>query len=123
MPIINNIKTILAISGIALLLICWFYISLLKSQIETKTAENLKLKNDLEISVSIANANAEAVKKADLEHKKTLEILNQVNTSLQETTYLNRALEQEILMMDEEHNAPVANVLENLRLKKFKGKQ
>ncbi len=121
MQILSNIRLILAISAAAALTGGWLYIGVLKSQLERKDIEFAAAAAALQSAVDTANANAEAVQKADAEHKRTLSLLNQVQTSLSETALLNRELEREIASTAADLDGDVAPVLENLRKRKFAG--
>lgn len=121
MPILSNFRLILTISATAIFAGGWLYISILKSQIEKKDIELAAAAVALQTAVDTANSNAEAVRNADAEHKRTLSLLNQVQSSLSETAFLNRELEREIVSTTAENNGDVAPVLENLRKRKFAG--
>lgn len=121
MPILSNIRLILTISAAAALTGGWLYIDMLKSQIEKKDIELAAAAAALQSAVDTANANAEAVQRAYAEHKRTLSLLNQVQTSLNETSVLNRELEREISSTAADLDGEVAPVLENLRKRKFAG--
>ncbi len=121
MPIFSNIRIILGLLLAAILLGGWLYISHLKSKLAESDAQLVLANAQLKITVDVANANADAVKQADAEHKRTLALLNEVQTSLNETSVLNRELEREIASTTPENDGPVAPVLENLRKKKFAG--
>lgn len=121
MPFLSNIRIMLGISLAAILIGGWLYISHLKSKLAESDAQLVLANAQLKITADVANANAEAVIKADAEHKRTLALLNQVQTSLQETAVLNRELEREIASGDAGADGPVAPVLENLRKRKFAG--
>lgn len=121
MTLLSNLRLILAIMLAAILIGGWLYISHLKSKLAETDAQLALANAQLKITVDVANANAEAVKQADVEHKRTLALLNQVQTSLQETAVLNRELEREIASGDAGADGPVAPVLENLRKRKFAG--
>lgn len=121
MSILSNLRLILAIILAAILIGGWLYISHLKSKLAESDAQLALANAQLKITVDVANANAEAVKQADAEHKRTLELLNQVTSSLQETSLLNRELEREIAAADADQDGPVAPVLEQLRKRKFAG--
>ncbi|MGQ5718835.1 hypothetical protein [Pseudochrobactrum asaccharolyticum] len=117
----SNLRIILTISAAAVLTGGWLYIGMLKSQIEKKDVELAAAAAALQSAVDTANMNADAVKKADAEHKRTLALLNQVQTSLSETSLLNRELEREIASTAADLDGEVAPVLENLRKRKFAG--
>lgn len=119
MPILTNIRFALTITAGVALVGGWLYIDMLKSQIEKKDVELVAANAALQSAVETANSNAEAVKNADAEHKRTLALLNQVQTSLQETSFLNRELERELAATPDEEDGPVATVLEKLRKRKF----
>ncbi len=121
MPILSKLRLILAIALAAVLLAGWLYISHLKSKLAESDAQLAFANAQLKITVDVANANAEAVKQADVEHKATLALLNQVQMSLNETSLLNRELEREIASTDAGADGPVAPVLETLRKRKFAG--
>lgn len=121
MPIFSNIRIILGLLLAAILIGSWLYISHLKSKLAESDAQLAMANAQLKITVDVANSNAEAVRQADAEHKRTLDLLNQVQTSLNETSVLNRELEREIASTAPENDGPVAPVLENLRKKKFAG--
>ncbi|MPR60641.1 hypothetical protein D7027_02185 [Ochrobactrum intermedium] len=121
MPILSNIRVILGVLIAVIIIGGWLYIIHLKSQLDESDAQLALANAQLKITVDVANANAEAVKAADAEHKRTLDLLNQVQTSLQETAVLNRELEREIASGDAGADGPVAPVLENLRKRKFAG--
>lgn len=121
MPIISNLRLILALSAAFALTGGWLYIGMLKSQIEKKDIELAAAAVALQTAVDTANANAEAVKNADAEHKRTLTLLQSVQTSLNETAFLNRELEREISGTTADMDGDVAPVLENLRKRKFAG--
>lgn len=121
MPIFSNLRLILCIAIAAILIGGWLYISHLKSKLDESDAQLALANAQLKITVDVANANAEAVKQADAEHKRTLDLLNQVQTSLNETSLLNRELERELAATPVEMDGPVAPVLENLRKRKFAG--
>ncbi|MEN3142306.1 hypothetical protein ABDF71_09850 [Ochrobactrum sp. WV_118_8] len=121
MTIFSNIRLILGLSLAAIIIGGWLYISHLKSKLDESDAQLALANAQLKITVDVANANAEAVKQADAEHKRTLDLLNDVQTSLNETSVLNRELEREIASTAPENDGPVAPVLENLRKKKFAG--
>ncbi|WP_343314060.1 hypothetical protein AAIB41_02630 [Brucella sp. BE17] len=121
MPILPNIRLALTIATGVTILGGWLYIGMLKSQIEQKDAELAAANAAFQTAVDTANSNAEAVKNADAEHKRTLDLLNQVQTSLSETAFLNRELERELAATPAEMDGPVAPVLEQLRKRKFAG--
>lgn len=121
MPILTNIRFALTIVAGITLVGGWLYIGTLKSQIEKKDDELAAANAALQSAVETANSNAEAVKNADAEHKRTLDLLNQVQTSLSETAFLNRELERELAATPAEMDGPVAPVLEQLRKRKFAG--
>lgn len=121
MPTLSNIRIVLALSAAAALTGGWLYIGMLKSQIEKKDIELAAAAVALQSAVDTANANAAAVQRADAEHKRTLSLLNQVQTSLNETSVLNRELEREIAGTAADLDGEVAPVLENLRKRKFAG--
>lgn len=121
MPIFSNIRLILGLLLAVIILGGWLYISHLKSKLDESDAQLALANAQLKITVDVANANAEAVKQADAEHKRTLDLLNQVQTSLNETSLLNRELERELAATPVEMDGPVAPVLENLRKRKFAG--
>ena len=121
MPIFSNIRIILGITIVAILLGGCLYISHLKSRLAESDAQLALANAQLKLTVDVANANAEAVKQADAEHKRTLDLLNDVQTSLNETSLINRELEREIASTAPENDGPVAPVLENLRKRKFAG--
>lgn len=121
MPILFNVRLALTIAAGVTILGGWLYIGMLKSQIEKKDVEKAAAAAALQTAVDTANSNAEAIIMADAEHKKTLSLLNQVQTSLQESAFLNRELERELAATPAELDGPVAPVLENLRRKKFAG--
>lgn len=121
MPIFSNIRLILGVLIAVIIIGGWLYIIHLKSQLDESDAQLALANAQLKITVDVANANAEAVKQADAEHKRTLDLLNEVQTSLNETSILNRELEREISSTAPENDGSVAPVLENLRKKKFAG--
>jgi len=121
MPIFSNIRIILGITIVAIIIGGWLYISHLKSKLDESDAQLSLANAQLKITVDVANANAEAVKQADAEHKRTLDLLNEVQTSLNETSLINRELEREIASTTPENDGPIAPVLENLRKRKFAG--
>lgn len=121
MPILSNFRVILTISAAVIIAGGWLYIGMLKSQIEKKNIELAAAAAALQSAVDTANANAQAVQQADTEHKRTLSLLNQVQTSLSETALLNRELEREIASTAADLDGEVAPVLENLRKRKFAG--
>lgn len=121
MPILSNYRVVLTISAAVIIAGGWLYIGMLKSQIEKKDAELAVAAVALQSAVDTANANAEAVKNADAEHKRTLSLLNQVQSSLSETAFLNRELEREIAGTAADLDGNVAPVLETLRKRKFAG--
>lgn len=121
MPIFSNIRLILGLLIAAILIGGWLYISHLKSRLAETDAQLALANAQLQITIDVANSNAEAVKQADAEHKRTLALLNEVQTSLNETSILNRELEREIASTMPENDGPVAPVLENLRKRKFAG--
>lgn len=121
MPILSNLRLILGLLLAAILLASWLYIDHLKSRLAESDAQLALANAQLKLTIDVANANAEAVKSADAEHRATLELLNQVQTSLNETSILNRELEREIASSDAGADGPVAPVLENLRKRKFAG--
>lgn len=121
MPILSNLRLILTISAAVALAGGWLYIGMLKSQLEKKDVELAAAAVALQAAVDTANSNAAAVQKADAEHNRTLSLLHQVQTSLSETSLLNRELEREIAGTAAENDGDVAPVLENLRKRKFVG--
>ncbi|MDH0123317.1 hypothetical protein ABE562_04965 [Brucella intermedia] len=121
MPIFSNLRLILVLALTAALVGGWLYIRDLKSKLAESDAQLALANAQLKLTIDVANSNAEAVKQADAEHKRTLALLNQVQTSLQETAVLNRELEREIASGDAGADGPVAPVLENLRKRKFAG--
>lgn len=121
MTILSNLRLVLAIALAAILIGGWLYILHLKSQLSESDAQLALANAQLKLTVDVANANAEAVKQSDAEHKRTLELLNEVQTSLNETSVLNRKLEREIASTTPENDGSVAPVLENLRKRKFAG--
>jgi hypothetical protein len=121
MPILSNIRLALTLAAGVALIGGWLYIGMLRTQIEKKDVELAAAAAALQSAVDTANANAEAVKNADAEHRRTLDLLNQVQTSLSETAFLNRELEREIASTVPENDGPVAPVLEQLRKWKFVG--
>ncbi|SPL65054.1 hypothetical protein [Ochrobactrum soli] len=121
MSILSNIRLILGLLLAAILIVGWIYISHLKSKLAESDAQLTLANAQLKLTVDVANSNAEAVKMADAEHKRTLALLNEVQTSLNETSLLNRELDREIASTTPENDGPVAPVLENLRKRKFAG--
>jgi len=121
MSILSNLRLILVLALTAALVGGWLYIRDLKSKLAETDAQLMLANAQLKLTIDVANSNAEAVKKADAEHKRTLALLNEVQTSLQETSLLNRELEREIASTTPENDGPVAPVLENLRKRKFTG--
>ncbi len=118
---LNNVRLALTLAAGVAMVGGWLYIGMLKSQIEKKDVELAAAAAALQSAVDVANSNAEAVKNADAEHKRTLGLLNEVQTSLQETSFLNRELERELAATPAEQDGPVAPVLEHLRKRKFSG--
>lgn len=121
MPFLSNIRIIVGLLIAAILIAGWLYISHLKSKLAESDAQLVLANAQLKLTIDVANSNAEAVKQADAEHKRTLDLLNEVQTSLNETSILNRELEREIASTTPENDGPVAPVLENLRKRKFAG--
>ena len=121
MSILSNLRLILVLALTAALVGGWLYIRDLKSKLAETDAQLMLANAQLKLTIDVANSNAEAVKKADAEHKRTLALLNEVQTSLQETSLLNRELEREIASTTPENDGPVAPVLEQLRKRKFAG--
>jgi hypothetical protein len=121
MSIISNIRLVLTIALSAIIIGGWLYIGNLKSKLAESDAQLALANAQLKLTIDVANSNAEAVKQADVEHKRTLALLNDVQTSLNETAVLNRELEREIALTSPENDGPVAPVLENLRKRKFAG--
>lgn|GEM_PF-6211972 len=121
MPILSNLRLIIGLLLAAIIIGGWLYISHLKSKLAESDAQLTLANAQLKLTVDVANANAEAVKQADAQHKRTLDLLNQVQTSLNETSILNRELEREIASTTPENDGFVAPVLENLRKRKFAG--
>ncbi|MCX2696256.1 hypothetical protein [Ochrobactrum chromiisoli] len=121
MPFLSNIRIIVGLLIAAILIAGWLYILHLKSQLSESDAQLALANAQLKFTVDVANANAEAVKQADAEHKRTLDLLNDVTTSLNETAIINRELEREIASTTPENDGSVAPVLENLRKRKFAG--
>jgi hypothetical protein len=121
MPLLSNLRLLLGLVLAAIIIGGWLYISHLKSRLAETDAQLALANAQLKITVDIANSNADAVKLADAEHKRTLALLNDVQTSLQETAILNRELEREIASGDANQDGPVAPVLETLRKRKFAG--
>lgn len=121
MPLLSNLRLILGLMLAAILIVGWLYISHLKSKLAETDAQLTLANAQLKLTIDVANSNAEAVKQADAEHKRTLDLLNQVQTSLNETSFLNRELEREIASTTPENDGPVAPVLETLRKRKFAG--
>ncbi|MCH4539487.1 hypothetical protein [Ochrobactrum sp. A-1] len=121
MPILSNLRLILGLALAAILVAGWLYIGHLKSRLAESDAQLALANAQLKLTVDVANANAEAIRQADAEHKRTLDLLNEVQTSLNETSILNRELEREIASTAPENDGPVAPVLENLRKRKFAG--
>lgn len=121
MPIFSNIRLILGLLLAAIFIGGWLYISQLKSKLAESDAQLSLANAQLKLTIDVANANAEAVKQADAEHKRTLDLLNEVQTSLNETSLINRELEREIASTTPENDGPIAPVLENLRKRKFAG--
>lgn len=118
---IPNFRVLLTLGAIAVIVGGWLYIGLLKSQLEKKDIELSNTRVALQTAIDTANSNAEAVKLADAEHKKTLSLLNEVTTTLQETSILNREIERQIASGEGGADGDVAPVLQNLRLRKFSG--
>jgi len=121
MTLLSNLRLILVLALATILLGGWLYIRDLKSKLAESDAQLALANAQLKLTIDVANSNAEALKQADAEHKKTLALLNQVQTSLQETAVLNRELERELASTDAGADGPVAPVLENLRKRKFAG--
>ena len=121
MPLLSNLRLILGLLLAAIIIGGWLYISHLKSKLSESDAQLALANAQLKLTIDVANSNAEAVRLADAEHKRTLELLNYVQTSLNETSILNRELEREIASTAPENDGPVAPVLENLRKRKFAG--
>jgi len=121
MLIFSNIRFILSLLLAAILIGGWLYISHLKSKLAESDAQLSLANAQLKLTIDVANSNAEAVKQADAEHKRTLDLLNEVQTSLNETSLINRELEREIASTTPENDGPIAPVLENLRKRKFAG--
>lgn len=118
---LNNIRLALTLAAGITLVGGWLYIGTLKSQIEKKDVELAAAAAALQTAVDTANSNAKAVKMADAEHRRTLDLLNQVQTSLNESSLLNRELERDLAATPAELDGPVAPVLEQLRKRKFVG--
>ncbi len=121
MTLLSNLRLILVLALATILLGGWLYIRDLKSKLAESDAQLALANAQLKLTIDVANSNAEAVKHADAEHKRTLALLNQVQTSLQETAVLNRELELEISSGVAGADGPVAPVLEALRKRKFAG--
>ena len=121
MPILSNLRLILGLSLAALIIGGWLYITHLKTKLAESDAQLALANAQIKLTIDVANSNAEAVKQADAQHKRTLALLNDVQTSLNETAILNRELEREIASTTPENDGSVAPVLENLRKRKFAG--
>jgi len=121
MSIFSNLRLLITITAGVALISGWLYIGILKSQLERKDVELANTKIALQSAIDTANSNADALKKVDAEHRKTLALLNEVSTSLQETSVLNRELERAIAAGEGGADGDVAPVLENLRMRKFSG--
>src|SRR5690606_2841681 len=96
MSIFSNLRLLITITAGVALASGWLYIGILKSQLERKDVELANTRIALQSAIDTANSNADALKKVDAEHKRTLTLLNQVTTDLQKTSSLNRELEREI---------------------------
>src|SRR5690606_22423789 len=121
MSIFSNIRLLITVTAGVALTSGWLYIGILKSQLESKDVELANTRVALQSAIDTANSNAEALNKVDAEHRKTLALLNEVSTSLQETSDRNREPERAIASGEGGADGDVAPVLENLRMRKFSG--
>jgi len=106
----------------------WWHYTGLKSDLATTQADLATAKADLEVAraqmraaVEIAQGNAEQVKKLEPQQRAVIAAIEQAHEEIAKIADEARAAEQEIVAAPEEHDGPVAPLLEDLRRKRFGG--
>lgn len=119
--LLADLKYILVAILLFLCAFLYYQKSAAENKIHLQNTEIMALRGELIAIAEVANSNASELQKADTEHRKTLSLLNELQTTLSESQFLNREIEREILAADSTRNGDVSDVLQMLRIKKFVG--
>lgn len=107
----------------AVLALGWWNYTSLKSDLASARTELALAQAEMRAAVEIANNNLSELRRAEAQHRESIAALESAFEELTEIQERAREAEQEVIAAPAEADAPVAPLLEDLRVKRFGGQR
>jgi Tfp pilus assembly protein PilO len=101
----------------------WWHYSGLKSDLATARTELAAAQEQMRTAIEIANNNVAELRRAEEQHRAAIDALESAFEKLSAVQERAREAEQEVIAAPDDADAPVAPLLEDLRIKRFGGQR
>ena len=99
----------------------WLHYSGLKSDLASAQEDLVAARAAAQVAIDAAETNAEALRRAEEEHRRTLAVMQELEEELDDLADISSQAEADILTAAPEDNPAVPGVLEQLRQNRFGG--
>lgn len=119
--ILLNPRVLGLIAVVGVLTAGYFHYTGLRSDLEAAREDAVATRTNAEIAIAAAENNAEALRRAEEAHRRTLAVLQELEEERDDLADVSSQAEADILTASPEDNPTVPGVLEQLRQNRFGG--